>query len=828
MIKKLIQNQPKFGDLSQYNFENQNDGYNKSLGLPKNTDKFTDKDLYTNQNPSIVNELIIDYNVKFSGESFINIDKLTINNSGISHDIKNIRVQCYIFSQEAFILHTDNNNQKIPEECNYSELSDILYDSPFTFYNSSFGDKTEGRSLGSILENKNIVTNISDVSGTAEDKSENVNIGDVKGTKLTTPLTTGTNPPFLLRGSQLINSIIDAATDNPIYIAVYMKGDADRWWGTDKRKKRIQVYKLDNQELFQSANSGDIKYYDNPAAIMNVTGGGGSGWAEAAAFKVSDIQFTFNTNQATPNTLIDDQEAVTVQIPFHAPEDFLTSTFVKITPNSALNNTSANTTTTYKNKFKEFQVYTTFNIKDLDGNLQSEDLQSYYEDDIIKSFKASAPAEVGMSLDIVRTSTSNTNRDEFVYFVVDWDDNENKLATLEDWLISTNRPINLYSLLNSREGNIYIPEFKNGNVDNGFFETNLSHTYTTPGIKTIKMIVFSYDPNNKSTGRWKLVTSRIFLDIPINQFPDFGELGAEDFTTIPWPYITPIIGGIDENSKYNKSLNTTLGSGKIGNTDIIDERFLVRAIENDELGDCIEKMDLEQFRYFNKPYSMNNLLQIPLTIISTDTSPIYLEGLPFPQYLEEFHIFREIDDESPDNWAPANWQGWIDVGRPDIAAYMEYASSIEDEDNPFPDEYTYPDYIYDVQLWFVDIPIGNGAEQEVSVFFNPTDNSPYYGNPYDDFDFWNGSVSERTFSEESSVGQIFISDNLDVNLKDSCQLEINTGNLVDKSIYDSSGNSNKGLMIGDYKIKKIRKGEPMRRDTFIKFPKKASKRRGAL
>ena len=99
MIKKLIQDQPKFGDLSQYNFENQNDGYNKSLGLPKNTDKFTDKDLYTNQNPSIVNELIIDYNVKFSGESFINIDKLTINNSGISHDIKNIRVQCYIFSQ---------------------------------------------------------------------------------------------------------------------------------------------------------------------------------------------------------------------------------------------------------------------------------------------------------------------------------------------------------------------------------------------------------------------------------------------------------------------------------------------------------------------------------------------------------------------------------------------------------------------------------------------------------------------------------------------------------------------------------------------------------
>ena len=35
--KKLIQGQPKFNDLSQYNFENQSDGYVESLGLPKNT-----------------------------------------------------------------------------------------------------------------------------------------------------------------------------------------------------------------------------------------------------------------------------------------------------------------------------------------------------------------------------------------------------------------------------------------------------------------------------------------------------------------------------------------------------------------------------------------------------------------------------------------------------------------------------------------------------------------------------------------------------------------------------------------------------------------------
>ena len=47
-------------------------------------------------------------------------------------------------------------------------------------------------------------------------------------------------------------------------------------------------------------------------------------------------------------------------------------------------------------------------------------------------------------------------------------------------------------------------------------------------------------------------------------------------------------------------------------------------------------------------------------------------------------------------------------------------------------------------------------------------------------------------------------------------------------ILDSSGNSNKGMLIGDYKVKKVRKGEPMRRDSFIKVPKKTDNKKGAL
>jgi hypothetical protein len=92
--------------------------------------------------------------------------------------------------------------------------------------------------------------------------------------------------------------------------------------------------------------------------------------------------------------------------------------------------------------------------------------------------------------------------------------------------------------------------------------------------------------------------------------------------------------------------------------------------------------------------------------------------------------------------------------------------------------------------------------------------------------FWDGVYNK--FSQETSVGQIFITDNVDLDLKQSCKLEINTGELSGKSIYDSSGNSNKGMLIGDYKVAKTRKGTPMRRDSFIKFAGKVNNRDGAL
>ena len=95
----------------------------------------------------------------------------------------------------------------------------------------------------------------------------------------------------------------------------------------------------------------------------------------------------------------------------------------------------------------------------------------------------------------------------------------------------------------------------------------------------------------------------------------------------------------------------------------------------------------------------------------------------------------------------------------------------------------------------------------ISSFYPYTDND-------DEDGYWNCSdwKEQRTkcFSDETSVGDIFIDDNLHSEVKSNCKLELNVGNIDNGAILDSSGNSNKGILIGDYKIKKIRKGQKMK------------------
>ena len=88
----------------------------------------------------------------------------------------------------------------------------------------------------------------------------------------------------------------------------------------------------------------------------------------------------------------------------------------------------------------------------------------------------------------------------------------------------------------------------------------------------------------------------------------------------------------------------------------------------------------------------------------------------------------------------------------------------------------------------------------------------------DDIEYWNGNSISGSFPTESSVGDIFI-DSWENYFADECIIEINPSELYGKSLRDSSGNGNLGILIGDFSVKKDKIGQPVTRDSFVDVPK---------
>ena len=88
-------------------------------------------------------------------------------------------------------------------------------------------------------------------------------------------------------------------------------------------------------------------------------------------------------------------------------------------------------------------------------------------------------------------------------------------------------------------------------------------------------------------------------------------------------------------------------------------------------------------------------------------------------------------------------------------------------------------------------------------------------NPYDDFNYWGNEETQIYYPDlgESCVGLIFINDSPTEGLRDNCIIEFNFGDTINGLTYDTSGQGNIGIHIGDFEVKKTNKKTPVRRDS---------------
>jgi len=115
----------------------------------------------------------------------------------------------------------------------------------------------------------------------------------------------------------------------------------------------------------------------------------------------------------------------------------------------------------------------------------------------------------------------------------------------------------------------------------------------------------------------------------------------------------------------------------------------------------------------------------------------------------------------------------------------------------------------------------NDMKTLLNIIVVPGDDSSYY--PHSDINYWDGETN--SFSNESPVGDIFISEY--DQFRESCLFELNLNELDGKTVKDTSGNGNKGILIGDYSVKKDKINKKSMRDSYIKIAK-IKKKNGAF
>ncbi len=770
MARKVQQfkHSPEAYSYGQYVFEDsQVDEFQDILGsdgLPSPADKYNDKALYSTVVGEDNRDYIIQNKLRRIGSSYIQINEFRVDNRHSTSRVRDTFFQGLIFDTHTFNCYRSTGKLK-----SYGQLRNALNGAGSTDsesrVNGFSGDNKEfrldqyasffkwdaprygkGKGPGNFdfLKDQIIIENFDsiDVLETPSFSRRDNNFIE-NGMKFDYPEGTGgayegqqLKQPFHPSDhtdSKVTQIFNEDGEQNFLQFMFYLKGNkqVSKHGGKQSASNRIYVFRVNPNNLFTTDGLGKVTELDFRIGGNGINYRQDSGQDLSSRWEVTRFRVTIDTQGGASREEYEEaginlEIADKIKPPIVLREDFLDEDFLdyNIYAENFTNALTSPGTNTYGINFTPVPLILS---KNTDINLQT-----YRQNDMLRQL-TSAPGNVSVRLytsnfttsdqilnNVFTTSGGDSVPPYYKFCIVDWDDKENKIQTVED--VFDLKPFDEISLIEAQSNNTF-----------NFVEidSDLTNTYFEAGIKTIKILLFSYIQAGE-TGwrsdyrdyppfeaieplRFKLITARIFLDIPITKYPDFGDFGGDEYTTLPWPYDTPVIGGLTENSKYYQSLTNVLQSGKITNTEIVDERFLNGAktqLENNRIGENIQKMDLEQFRYFDKRYDMNTLLNI-----------------------------------------------------------------------------------------------------SVNTFYN-------------DFNYFDGETNK--FSEESSVGQIFIGDNQDNDLKQSCKIEFNTADFLSKTIPDSSGNSNKGIMVGDYKIKKIRKGEPMRRDSFIKTPKKAGNTEGAL
>ena len=186
----------------------------------------------------------------------------------------------------------------------------------------------------------------------------------------------------------------------------------------------------------------------------------------------------------------------------------------------------------------------------------------------------------------------------------------------------------------------------------------LEHSYNTPGIKTIKIIVYRYHPNGAFILQTNLVTNNIVVGDGVLKSQDFSIFGTSDFNFIPITDNQVIIGGFDNDSKYNNSMEQLVKDDLFSRDEFLDRvasNDFIDKFNSQLLGENISQMDVGNTRMFNKPKDIYDFIGgNKLEWINESLGSLPINSLATDIFIDDEDCIMDIDPSKSEYLALKN------------------------------------------------------------------------------------------------------------------------------------------------------------------------------
>jgi len=198
------------------------------------------------------------------------------------------------------------------------------------------------------------------------------------------------------------------------------------------------------------------------------------------------------------------------------------------------------------------------------------------------------------------------------------------------------------------------------------FSEKINHTYLTPGVKSIKIVVYRYSKRGRFILETYLVTKNIVINDGLFTSQDFSIFGVSEFDFLPITDNQAIIGGFETESDYNNSVSKIVKDDNFIQDDYlkrVSSRDYIKKINNGSLGEQPGQLDLGQTRVFTEPKDIYDFIGADkLKWINQGSGSLPINSLATDIFIRDDKCVVDLNPSNSEYSAIQNQAGLEEIG----------------------------------------------------------------------------------------------------------------------------------------------------------------------